>query len=428
MSGPRRPLRFLLACFAWDTHFHTLVPLASALRNAGHEVRVASQPALMPAVTGAGLTGVPVGADTAFVELMGEIGQEIQIWASGIDLDDPAKGRSWEYLLGQQSVLVPTFYSMVNDEPFVAGLIEFTRRWRPDLIIWEQFTFGGAMAAAATGTPHARLLWGPDVLDSMRRHFLDAAAAQPPAHREDPLREWYEWSGARHGFAFSEELTVGQWSIDTTPPSLRLPGELRRIGMRYIPYNGPSVPEPWLLEPPERPRVCLTVGVSAERTIGHGLVLSELLDEFADLDAELVATVPSAQRGSGPVPDNVRLVDFVPLHALMPSCSAIVHHGGTGTSGTAAVYGVPQVLVGEMYDVSVRGRQITANGNGVYVHPSRADARSIRQAVEQVLTDPSYRANAERIGAEMRAQPTPNEVAAELARLVRAEGPADVRR
>ena len=422
-----RPMRVLLTCFDWDTHFQQLVPLASALLTAGHEVRVVSQPSLMPHVTGAGLPGVPVGAETGFLPLMAEIAADMQVWASGIDLDDPAKGKNWEYLLAQQAVFVPTFYAMVNDDPFIDGLIDFARRWQPDLLIWEQFTFGGALAAAAIGIPHARVVWGPDVLTRMRRHFLAAAQELPSAHREDPLREWFEWTGARHGFSFSEELTPGRWSIDTMPPSMRIPNDLPTVPMRYIAYNGPSVPEPWVLEPPTRPRVCLTVGISAARTLGHRLVLSELLDEFADLDAELVATVPHDQRGDGPVPENVRLVDFVPLHALLPTCSAIVHHGGAGTSGTSGVSGVPQILVGDMYDATERGKRLVANGNGVLVDPAQADARAIRQAVETVLSDPSYAENAARIGAEMRALPSPNDVATQLERLVREEG-TDVRR
>ncbi|MGW1290379.1 activator-dependent family glycosyltransferase, partial [Streptomyces sp. NPDC002586] len=54
-------MRILFATFAVKTHLHPQIPIAWALRAAGHDVRVASQPDLAPDITGAGLTAVPVG-------------------------------------------------------------------------------------------------------------------------------------------------------------------------------------------------------------------------------------------------------------------------------------------------------------------------------------------------------------------------------
>ncbi|MFH8589397.1 glycosyltransferase [Streptomyces celluloflavus] len=56
------------------------------------------------------------------------------------------------------------------------------------------------------------------------------------------------------------------------------------------------------------------------------------------LDARQLAEV-------GKVPENVRVVDFIPLDALLPSCSATVHRGGFGTAQNALVHGAPQVVV-----------------------------------------------------------------------------------
>ncbi|MFE7662049.1 nucleotide disphospho-sugar-binding domain-containing protein [Streptomyces celluloflavus] len=39
------------------------------------------------------------------------------------------------------------------------------------------------------------------------------------------------------------------------------------------------------------------------------------------------------------------MVDFIPLDALLPSCSATVHRGGFGTAQNALVHGAPQVVV-----------------------------------------------------------------------------------
>ena len=44
-------MRVLFAAHAERTHFYSMIPLAWALRTAGHEVYVASQPALTDDIT-----------------------------------------------------------------------------------------------------------------------------------------------------------------------------------------------------------------------------------------------------------------------------------------------------------------------------------------------------------------------------------------
>ncbi|CAM5717085.1 hypothetical protein SVIOM342S_07858 [Streptomyces violaceorubidus] len=81
------------------------------------------------------------------------------------------------------------------------------------------------------------------------------------------------------------------------------------------------------------------------------------LEAIDGLDIEVVATLGAEERRLlTHVPDNVRLVDHVPLHAL-PSCAAIVHHGGAGTWSTALAKGVPQIAMGWIWDAIERARR-----------------------------------------------------------------------
>jgi UDP:flavonoid glycosyltransferase YjiC (YdhE family) len=69
-------MRILLTTFAVRSHIYTQVPLAWALRAAGHDLRIATQPEGEPDVVSAGLTFVPVGAPIGPV--------------AGLDSDDKA--------------------------------------------------------------------------------------------------------------------------------------------------------------------------------------------------------------------------------------------------------------------------------------------------------------------------------------------------
>ncbi len=57
-------MRILLTTYPEKPIFQPMVPLAWALRAAGHEVRVASQPFFADTITQAGLTAVPAGRQT----------------------------------------------------------------------------------------------------------------------------------------------------------------------------------------------------------------------------------------------------------------------------------------------------------------------------------------------------------------------------
>ncbi|WP_327084664.1 activator-dependent family glycosyltransferase [Nocardiopsis sp. EMB25] len=418
-------MRVLLTCFAHNTHYHNLVPIGWALKAAGHEVRVAAPPALTEAITASGLTAVPVGDDEALMELIAEIGGDLGPYQEGLDFAETRGGPiSHEHALGQQTVMSALCFSPLNSDATIDDTVALALSWRPDLVVWEPFTFAGPIAAHVSGAAHARVLWGPDVVGNARRQFLALSAEQPPSRREDPIAEWLGWTLERHGHtanaAVVEELLHGHATLDPTAESLRLPSDGRVIPFRFVPYNGRSVLPDWVVREPERPRVCFTLGVSARETYGRDAVqVSELLAGLGDLDAEIVATLDSGQvADAGPLPDNVRVVDFVPMDALLPTCSAVVHHGGAGTCFTATLHGVPQVVVAALWDAPLKGLQLQEAGAAVSIPPEKLDARTLRDAVARALSDRDMADSARKLRSEMLAQPTPAELVSPLERLV----------
>ncbi|GAA2719528.1 MULTISPECIES: activator-dependent family glycosyltransferase [Streptomyces] len=415
-------MRVLFTSLAHHTHYYPLVPLAWALRTAGHEVRVASQPELTDVITGTGLAAVPIEWSLGPVEelgLLGRLHDEAAAHAQGFDY--AARGEhpwSWEELLRLETVMVPTLLTALNNDTMVDSLVDFARSWQPDLVVWETFTLAGAVTARATGAAQARLLSGPDIAVRARQEFLRLRAAQEPEHREDPTAEWLGATLHRLGCAegFSEDLVTGQWTIDTTPPSTRLELGLPTVQVRHVPYNGPSVVPDWLRVHPPRARICVTLGASGSDV---GIGMADLLQALAALDAEIVATADDETRArSGELPGNVRLVDFVPLNDLLPTCAAVVHHGGVGTKAAAELHGVPQLILAFGWDTEVMGRRLADIGAGLCVTSSEITPDLLHKQTERLITDPSFAAGARRLQEEMLGVPSPNEAVPVLERLV----------
>ncbi|WP_217245369.1 activator-dependent family glycosyltransferase [Streptomyces sp. AC602_WCS936] len=417
-------MRVLFVSFPHHTHYYSMVPLASALRTAGHEVRVASHPDITEQITAAGLTAVPVGTpdwyfnDPHAPELLGQVLEDGSGHVQGFDFtrDDPGQW-THESLLALENIAVAALYASVSNDGMLDDLVAYARHWRPDLVIWEQHTFAGAVAARAVGAAHARLLHGVDITVRARQEFLRQSATLP-GPVQDPTAEWLGRAVRRYAphLGFTEEMVTGQWTIDITPPGSRLDLGLRTVGVRHVPHNGASVVPHWLRAPAERPRVCLTLGLSGE--LDHApFSVAALLDGLAGLDAEIVAALGAQAELPGPVPENVRLVDFVPLNDLLPTCAAVVHHGGIGTRATAELHGVPQLMLPYGWDTVAKARRVAELGYGLYLPAADLTVEALRAAVERLLTEESFTKAADRVRAEILTEPTPNEAVDVLERL-----------
>ncbi|KAB2346157.1 activator-dependent family glycosyltransferase [Actinomadura rudentiformis] len=426
-------MRVLFAVYAAKTHFYNMVPLAWALRAAGHDVRVASEPALVPAITRTGLTAVPVGdeADTPRDEATS--GTSWRDLNAGVTETRP-EVLTWDYVLGTFTIACSMHYEhATGGRSMLDDLAGFARDWRPDLVVWDALTFAGPVAAQVSGAAQARMLFGIDYIGRMYCDYARLLAEQPPERRDDPIGDWLAGRLARFDTAYepglATEMMTGQWTIDPTPSFMQFPLDLPFRRMRYVPYNGPSdVPE-WVRVRPEKPRVCLTLGMTARESLGGDLFsVADMLEAVAELDIELVATLNSEQIAEMPVlPANVRVVDFVPLNDLLPSCSAIIHHGGFGTLGNAMVHGVPNIIApGHYWDEVGFGQALEGRGAGLMLDyrqkageglRSGLDLDGLRTMLARVLDEPSFRANSALIREEIEATPSPRDLARDLERL-----------
>ncbi|MCM2387663.1 DUF1205 domain-containing protein [Streptomyces sp. CWNU-1] len=410
-----------------------MVPLAWALRSAGHEVQVASEPGFLDTITEAGLTAVPVGPQESLEQRIrsirgGDDAPEQFEMAPPFSPDSLYElghahrdGLAWEgisWLL--DNLVVPRTWIM-NDE-LVEDLVTHCRSWQPDLVLCDVMTHAGAVAADAVGAAHGRLLFWLDVTLRLRRDFLRAQERQPPHERRDTLRAWYaEWAG-KHGRDFTEELVTGQFAVNVLPERCRLEPHERTLSLRYVPYNERSVVRSWINEAPRAPRVLMTFGISARQWADlPGMSVKELqetLDSLADLDIELVLTVPGELRAQlHSVPENTRIVDFVPLDLILPTCTAVIHHGGAGSFNGAMMHGIPHLVIGYSADAPGKRVLLRQTGAGLSLGPDEVTGPRVREYLTRLLEDDAFRVAAERLQREALAHPAPSALVADLERL-----------
>ncbi|MFF3263900.1 activator-dependent family glycosyltransferase [Streptomyces sp. NPDC002932] len=413
-------MRVLFATIPEKSHLFCMTPLAWAMRAAGHEVRVASCKELSDVVAATGMTAVATGTNDGINASMhaNRDAQEMTELISWNELD-PAK---LTYEAEAYRAQVVAYACAMFNETMIPDLVEFARVWRPDLVVWDSLTYAGPIVAGVVGAAHVRSLCFADVWVKKREILRELALTVPAAERKDPLAEWLGDRAEEFGGAYSEELTTGQLTLDPLPESLGIVTGAPRAPIRFVPYNGPAIVPDWLRTPPERTRICMSLGASnTERHGGDYVSKGDILAQLAELDAEVVAALLPAQLAElGPLPDNVRAVSSVPLHALLPSCSLLIHHGGFGSYANALVYGVPQLTVTTpLADQLYRGAGIEQQGAGLLLGTDRATPEAVYERASRVLADASFQQNAARLRDEATALPSPAEVVPVLERLAR---------
>ncbi|WP_408994583.1 nucleotide disphospho-sugar-binding domain-containing protein [Streptomyces sp. 1268] len=399
-------MRVLFAVFPAEAHTASVIPLAWALRNAGHEVRVATHPDLTRPVTDAGLAAVPVGGAASLAQLA-DPGRNpaLRDHPEGGLAVDPERRLDWG------ATWYRTTRVLAGMRPLLEELTGIAVRWRPDLVLWDPLCLPAAVAARLSGAAHARLLWGQDNVAWLRGRYRRYMEQARPGGWPDPLEEVMQQLLEPYGLPYEEELLLGQWTIDPMPPGMRLPTAVRYEPMRWVPYEGGARVPDWLHTRPARPRVCAVLGKAGRGRPAPSdgrLSATELFAAAAGLDIELIVS-PGPESGGGPVPPGrVRWLDRIPLGQVLPECAAIVHHGGEAEFAAAAVHGVPQLIAPTpFWGEETAADYVVSRGAGLALDRTECGRGPLRDSLTALLHDPGFRERAALLREELAAVPVP---------------------
>ena len=105
------------------------------------------------------------------------------------------------------------------------------------------------------------------------------------------------------------------------------------------------------------------------------------------------------------LPDNVYLSGAVPHTWLFPRMSAVIHHGGAGTTAAGLQAGVPSVVIPFFGDQPFWGQRIEDLGVGPAPIPRKdLSVERLAQAIQTVTTNQVMQREAAELGAAIRAE------------------------
>ncbi|GAA1318880.1 glycosyltransferase [Nonlabens tegetincola] len=183
-----------------------------------------------------------------------------------------------------------------------------------------------------------------------------------------------------------------------------LPDTVHFVGpMSRATKNDGPLPEWWSELDGSRPVVHVSQGTIANTDYDE--LITPTMTALADDDVLVVvstggrpvSTLPS------PLPQNVRVAEYLPHDKLLPLTDVYVSNGGYGGVHYALEHGVPLVVAGATEDKAEVAARVEWTGAGVRLQTNRPTPEQVGAAVRRVLVAPSYSEQSKAIGAEISA-------------------------
>ncbi len=405
VDQPGRSL--LMIAFGTRGDVDPTLELAGSVRHRGVDVRLAVPSDFVGAVEARGLASVDLGVSTT--EMLGsDVGRR---WVEGSQ-------RSPRVALA----LLRSMFNEFGPRAAEATLAEH----RPDEAVASNvLTFGiGAALAEARQVPHLQLLLAPitptSLAEASAAPFHTGTKALDLAVGRLGLRAVH-WAGAEPVNSLRSSLALPRWrtrhhvarwmetpvvygfSRHVVPVDPEWPDSTVVTGYWWGDERTPSTPPAVLGD--------FLSSVPRPVYVGFGSMLGGL-DAEAAVQVACEAIVRAGVHGVVARPGDARvtpdgrvcLVGDVDHAWLFPRMSAVVHHGGAGTTAQAIRAGVPSTAVPRLGDQPYWGRRLAELGVGMPpLPPGKLDAASLAEVIVGML-DESMSNRASRLASLVRGE------------------------
>jgi UDP:flavonoid glycosyltransferase YjiC (YdhE family) len=362
-------------------HISPLRPLVQALIAGGDRVAVAAARGVASLAQKMGATFYPCG-------------NEERVWFDRLGArtrGNPGDGLAPERI---SHYFLPRLFGEIATDDMIDDVLSCGREFRPDVVLFESYALAGPLVADLLGVAAVNHLLGPLPEHSLMELVNDAVS---------PLWRSFDREVPGYGGVY-RDLT-----IEVCPPSfepLEVPsGEALTLCPVPLPQGVPNAGA--------LPFVYVTLGTFFN---GNIEIFRLVVEGLAEESIEVVVTVGVDQDPAAlaPLPANTRVERFIPQAALLPTCSAVVHHGGAGTMFGTLAHGLPQVVIPQGADNFINAEMVERAGVAKVLRPGELTPASVRDAVHRVLREPSYALAGRKAADEIATMAAPDEVASDL--------------
>ncbi|MEM8534128.1 MAG: nucleotide disphospho-sugar-binding domain-containing protein [Chloroflexota bacterium] len=370
-------------------HFEPLVPIAQSCVAAGHTVAFAGQPPMVPVIEAAGFTAFATGGAT-----LSSTPKRLPL----LKLDRAREERD----------LREGFVRRIATERADAILARCAD-WCPDVLVCDETDFGAMVAAERLNLPYATVL----------------VIAAGSFVRQEVVGKALNELRAAHHLPPDPDLAMLTRYLVLVPvpssyrdPAFPLPPTAHSIRPRMLDFSHNNNPPSWSAPVDDRPIVYFTLGTVFN--VESGDLFERVLAGLSDLPINVIATVGGKLDPSefGPQPPHIQIAQYIPQAAILPHCTLVVSHGGSGSVIGALSHGCPMVLLPIGADQPWNADRCADLGVACVLNAIEATPTSIREVVVTVMSNPDYQSAANHLRDEIASLPDPEYAVQLLERLV----------
>jgi UDP:flavonoid glycosyltransferase YjiC (YdhE family) len=387
-------MRILFTTHPGYGHFHPLVPMARALMQAGHVVAFATGASFQQAVEDNGFKCFRTAGDFSVI--------------------GPKAAAAADAPLEERLAFMAELFVNQLGRHALPDLIQIAQSFSPQLIVRDSVEFAGCVAAEHLGLPHASIQVGAGVTAQLRSRVVTQKLEElrklvglPP----DPGAEMvYRYL---HLSFIPPRYHKDPKALPQTAHSLR-PVLFDQSGREGLPG--------WASQLGGKKVVYVTLGTVFNKVFEPFIALtSALRDEPIELIVTVGRDIDPVRLGAQP--DNVHIERYIPQTLILPKCDVAVVHGGWGSMLAALCHGLPMLIVPIAADQPINAARCSELGVAKVLKPTELAPEAVRAAVRSLLTEPSYRTEAQRFQAEAQALPGIAHAVALLERLAAEKSP-----
>lgn len=269
------------------------------------------------------------------------------------------------------------------------GIASLLDHYQPDLVITDHQMFAGAIAATNKNYPYVTSVTAPAAIKVM-----------------DELPKVHEWEvnqivALQKEFGINEAGSIACSTLATLVfTSKAFFGEMELP--EYYQFIGPvfnrrktNAPFNWeAFHANNQPKILVSIGTTFDHEHKKNF-FAKVTEAFANENLHVVVVSDPDLFESWPA--NFTVQREVPQLDLLPHLDAVVCHGGHNTVCETLMHGLPMVVIPIAYDQSHVAGRVFRVGAGERLNFNRFKASHLKEAVNKVLQNSSYKMAAEEI-------------------------------
>jgi len=299
-------------------------------------------------------------------------------------------------------------------EDILPELLEITRRASPDYILLDGMCPWGKMVAQILGLPavvslallpltplHTMLNWQMiRVIVPMLTHDFDKGLEANKVARALTKKYNLPPLGLTSILNAEGDLTVSYTSSYFQPHADQVSKTIRFVGWTV---NETPPDQPFSFEQArDRRLVYISLGTLVS---DNPAFFKSCIEAFTGTDYYVMMTTGNRVNPDsfGTLPENIVVSGWLPQIEILKRAALFITHAGLNSVHDGLYFGVPLLLVPQQAEQTFTASRVAELGAGLMLTKTVANRETIGSAASRLLTDPSFKREAEHIGQSFRA-------------------------